>query len=107
MAAYCLENGKVREACGGYASREYAGIYHMSANGEFRREEHIPVLKPGEGLLAHSEGFYVEPLEIQVDFLKASGAKRWLEYLALRHIDRVRYLDENLWVLAEIREEEV
>ena len=39
------------------ASREYAGIYHMSANGEFRREEHIPVLKPEKACWRTVKGF--------------------------------------------------
>ena len=68
--------------------------------------QELPVLAQGEGLFMHNEGFYVEPLEIQVDFLKSSDAKVWMEKMAIRHIDRVRYVDEALWALAEIREEE-
>ena len=54
-----------------------------------------------------TEGFYVEPLEIQVDFLKVVDAKRWLKYMVLRHIERARYIDDRLWVLAEIMEEKI
>ena len=54
----------------------------------------------------NTEGFYVEPLEIQVDFLKSPDSRVWLEKMMIRHIDRVRYVDETLWALAEIREEE-
>lgn len=39
---------------------------------------------------------------MQVDFLKTADAASWLERLAVRHIDRVRCLDEELRVLAQI-----
>lgn len=107
MAAYYLENGKIQAAYAGYASREDVEIYHLSANGEITTKEIVPNLKPGEGLLMCTEGFYVEPLEIQVDFLKAADAERWIKYMALRHIERARYIDDRLWVLAEIMEEKI
>ena len=107
MAAYYLENGKIQEAYAGYASREDVEIYHLSANGEITTKEIVPNLKPGEGLLMCTEGFYVESLEVQVDFLKVADAERWIKYMALRHIERARYIDDRLWVLAEIMEEKI
>ena len=48
--------------------------------------------------------FYLEPLEIQVEFAKAASAEKWLEALILRHAERVRQVAEELSVLAEIKE---
>ena len=107
MAAYYLENGKIREAGGVDASREAVEIYHLNTNGEITAKESVPDLKPGEGLLMCTEGFYVESLEVQVDFLKAADAEHWLKYMALRHIERARYIDDRLWVLAEMMEEKI
>lgn len=45
---------------------------------------------------------YVEPLEIQLEFLKAEDSRGWLEALVLRHTERVRRVDDGLWVLAGI-----
>ena len=51
--------------------------------------------------------FYVEPLEIQIEFLKADTAQKWLKALILRHTDRVRQTEEKLWIVAEIEEVKV
>ena len=106
MAAYCLENGKIWETFEEDVSRDDVRIYHVSAEGKMEETETLPELTQGEGLFMHTEGFYVEPLEIQVDFLKSSDSRVWLEKMMIRHIDRVRYVDEALWAFAEIREEE-
>ena len=63
-------------------------IYHISAEGKIAETKTLPAL------------------EIQVDFLKSDNAGSWLEKMTIRHIDRVRYVDQALWALAEIREEE-
>ena len=86
--------------------RDDVRIYHVSPEGKMEETETLPALTQGEGLFMHTEGFYVEPLEIQVDFLKSPDSRVWLEKMMIRHIDRVRYVDETLWALAEIREEE-
>ena len=44
------------------------------------------------------------PLEIEIEFLKADSARRWLEALVLRHVERVRRVEDDLWVLAGIEE---
>ena len=48
--------------------------------------------------------FYVDPLEIQIEFFKAGSARKWLEALILRHTDRVRRIEDDLWVLAGVEE---
>lgn len=106
MTAYCLEGGVLRQACAADACREGVRIFHLAAEGRITEGKEPPELQPGEGLLACTEGFYVEPVEMQVDFLKAESAASWLERMMVRHIDRVRHVDEALWVLAQIREEE-
>ena len=63
-----------------------------------------PPLQAGEGLVRYAGEFYVEPLEIQIEFLKADSAQKWLEALLLRHTERVRQIEETLWVLAEMEE---
>ena len=63
-----------------------------------------PPLQAGEGILQYAGDFYVEPLEIQIEFLKADSAQKWLEALLLRHTDRVRQIEEKLWVLAAMEE---
>ena len=47
---------------------------------------------------------YVEPLEIQIEFIKAAGAEHWLKALILRHTERVRQIAEDLCVMVEIKE---
>lgn len=106
MTGYCLAGGVLRQACAADAGREGVRFYHLAADGRLSAPDAPPELAPGEGLLACTEGFYVEPVEMQVDFLKADHAASWLEKLAVRHIDRVRAVDEELWVLAQLREEE-
>ena len=79
MAGYCLKNGRIQEAWGeDAAGRELAA-------------------------LAYAGEFYIEPLEVQIEFLKAANAEKWLEALVLRHVDRVRQVSEELFVIAEIK----
>jgi hypothetical protein len=105
MAAYTLVNGIIQEAHAGCVPKEGAEIFHLRSGGDLTPVTIVPDLKPGEGLLMRTDNFYVEPLEIQADYLKCTDAKHWLIYLALRHIERARYIDDRLWVLAEIMEE--
>ena len=64
----------------------------------------MPPLEEGEGFVMYAGDFYVEPLEIQLEFLKADSARKWLEALVLRHTDRVRQVNDSLRVLAGIEE---
>jgi len=105
MAGYCLENGKIQEAWVDDADgRELAAVFHLAANGEMKELHEIPALSEGEGALAYAGEFYIEPLEVQIEFLKAANAEKWLEALVLRHADRVRQVSGNLYVIAEIKE---
>ena len=104
MAGYCLKDGKVREAWEeDAAGRELAAVFHLTAQGEMRQLEQWPALAEGEGALAYAGEFYVEPLEVQIEFLKAANREEWLEALVLRHVDRVRQVSEELFVIAEIK----
>lgn len=56
-------------------------------------------------MLAYAGEFYIEPLEVQIEFIKAANAQKWLKALVLRHADRVRQVAEELYVMAEMMEE--
>ncbi len=105
-AAYCLKDGRLQPA-GNEELTEYTPevIYHLDAQGMLREAEQIPDLKPGEGLLLYAGEFYIEPLEVQIDFIKADSARSWLEALVLRHVERLRGISETLFVWAAIEEE--
>lgn len=102
---YCLKYGRLQKGLEeDTAGHEPAAIFLLAANGTLREVSEVPPLKEGEGFMMYAGDFYVEPLEIQIEFLKADNAQKWLEALTLRHTDRVRQIEENLWVLAGIEE---
>ena len=95
MAGYCLKNGRIQEAWGeDAAGRELAAVFHLTADGEMKELHEFPALSEGEGALAYAGEFYIEPLEVQIEFLKAANAEKWLEALLLRHVDRVRQVSD-------------
>ena len=105
MAGYCLKNGRIAEGCSKEAAdAKPAAIFHLSAQGILQTPGQIPELSEGDGLLMYAGELYVEPVEIQVEFLKTDNAERWLEALILRHTERVRKVENSLWIYAEIRE---
>ena len=105
---YCLKRGRLQEAFEeDTAGQEPAAIFHLAHNGALREVSEVPPLKEGEGLVMYAGDFYVEPLEIQIEFLKSDDAQKWLEALILRHADRVRQIEGNLWVQAEREGESV
>ena len=105
MTGYCLKNKIIQELQSEDAvSRELTAVFHLTRDGEMEELHNIPVLSGGEGVLAYAGEFYIEPLEIQIEFLKAVHAKKWLEALLLRHIGRVRQLSDELFVMAVIKE---
>lgn len=107
MACYCLKNGTIREARReDAAGQEPAVVFRLTRDGEMEALHNIPALSEGEGVLAYAGEFYIEPLEVQIEFLKADHAKKWLEALVLRHVNRVRQVSEDLFVMAEIKEVE-
>ena len=99
-----FKNGRIQEAWGeDAAGRELAAVFHLTADGEMKELHEFPALSEGEGALAYAGEFYIEPLEVQIEFLKAANAEKWLEALVLRHVDRVRQVSEELFVIAEIK----
>lgn len=106
MAAYCFKNGSIQKApCSGDI-QNLTAIFHLSAKGAMVESRQLPELSEGEGCLAYGGTFYIEPLEVQIEFLKAANGKQWLEALLLRHVERVRQVSEDLFVMAEIKEVE-
>ncbi len=115
MEWYCLSQGIVAPAAEvRWEDLDAEAIYRLDATGnlcpekpeEWDADQKSPVLQAEEGVLAYSRGFCIDPLEIQVEFLKAENAKEWLEALAIRHFERVRRLGEEIWALAGIKEED-
>ena len=79
MAGYCLKNGRIQEAWGeDAAGRELAAVFHLTADGEMKELHEFPALSEGEGALAYAGEFYIESLEVQIEFLKAANAEKWL-----------------------------
>lgn len=78
---------------------EAAVFYHLMADGRLQKETSLPVLLPGEGCLVCCGDFYIEPLEIQIEFSKADNATDWLAGLLFRHTERVRDIARELFVL--------
>mgnify|MGYP004726200413 FL=1 len=108
MDRYCLKNSKIHEVFEEEpVGFEPEAIFHLSADGGIQKVGQIPVLYGGEGLLMYVGEFYVEPLEIQIEFVKAADAEQWLRALILRHTERVRQVAEDLCILAEIKEVDV
>ena len=102
---YCLKCGKLQQAFEEDAAGwQPAAIFHLSADGALQEVSQMPPLEEGEGFVMYAGDFYVEPLEIQLEFLKADSARKWLEALVLRHTDRVRQVNDSLRGLAGIEE---
>lgn len=100
---YCLKYGKLYEAFEeDTAGQKPAAIFYLTGDGALQEVSEMPPLKEGEGIVMYTGDFYVEPLEIQIEFLKADNAKKWLEALILRHTERVRQITEDLWVFVGI-----
>ena len=105
MARYFLENGIIHDDFDeGDILRTPDMIFHLSCDGAMQKVSIAPHLKAGEGLLMYEGDLYIEPLEVQIEFIKAAGAEQWLEGLLQRHAERVREFQDSLWVLAEIGE---
>ena len=105
MTGYCLKNGTIQRLQDEDAvSRELTVVFHLTRDGKMEELREIPVLAEGEGVLAYAGEFYIEPLEVQIEFLKAVNAEKWLEALILRHADRVRQISDVLFVMAARKE---
>ena len=104
MAGHCLKNGRNQEAWGeDAASRELAAGFHRTGAGEIKERHGFPALAGGDGGTAQWGGVLLGPQERRIEFLKAANAEKWLEALLLRHVDRVRQVSEELFVIAEIK----
>lgn len=107
MSICCFRNGSFCESFEeATAGPVPAAIFHLSTDGKAERLQERPQLEMEEGLLLVAGEFYVDPLEMEVEFLKAADARQWLEALLLRHVERVRSVGEDLFVLAQIGEVE-
>ena len=105
MTGYCLKNGTIQRLQGEDAvNRELTVVFHLTRDGKMEELREIPVLAEGEGVLAYAGEFCIEPLEVQIEFLKTVNAEKWLEALILRHIDRVRQISGDLFVMAARKE---
>ena len=104
MAGYCLKNGRIQEAWGeDAAGRELAAVFHLTADGEMKELHEFPALSEGEGALAYAGEFYIEPLEVQIEFLKAAQCRKMAGGAALAACRPVRQVSEELFVIAEIK----
>ena len=81
-----------------------AALFHLTAEGGIQRIDTPLPLKKGEGLLMYGGEVYLEPLEIQIEFIKADNDKSWLEALVLRHAERARQVAKEIWIWAEMEE---
>lgn len=104
MARYYLENQTIHEA----DDDNFIGLlpdrmFHLNAEGLVREISEVPALGADEGLLMVKGDLKVESLEVQIEFIKASNAEKWLEGLLLRHVERAREFSDSLWVLAEMK----
>jgi hypothetical protein len=62
-------------------------------------------LKSGEGELWISGRLNVTPDEIELEFRKTGIARKWLENLIVRHVNRQKTLDDSLTVFVRTAED--
>ena len=111
MSECFLKAGKIVDAAsdGGVASVEYNDTYLFDASGnlismpaeslsEYR-------LKDGEGEVWVSGKLDVTVLEIGLEFRKTGVARKWLENIVVRHVNRQRSLDKSPTVFVRTAEE--
>lgn len=83
MSICCFRNGSFCESFEeATAGPVPAAIFRLSADGKAERLQERPQLEMEEGLLLVAGEFYVDPLEMEVEFLKAADARQWLEAAA-------------------------
>lgn len=80
-----------------------AYIFHVKADGTFSRVNNLPELAEGEGMICFSEGLFVDPLEMSVDFLKSTTLEEWISYITVRQMTRLREISDQLFIYAERR----
>ena len=111
MSEYFLRMGKIDDAAsnGGVASVAYNDTYVFDASGNLKKMSSGALsaykLKKGEGELWVSGKLDVTPPEIELEFRKTGIARKWLENLIVRHVNRQRSLDKSLTVFVRTAEE--
>ena len=69
MTGYCLKNGTIQRLQDEDAvSRELTVVFHLTRDGKMEELREISVLAEGEGVLAYAGEFYIEPLEVHIEF---------------------------------------
>ena len=103
--------GKIDDAAsnGGVASVGYNDTYVFDSSGNLKKMSADALsayrLKSGEGELWVSGRLDVTPLEIELEFRKTGIARKWLENIIVRHVNRRHSLDGSLTVFARTAEE--
>ena len=103
--------GKIDDAAsnGGVASVGYNDTYVFDNSGNLKKMSADALsayrLKSGEGELWVSGRLDVTPLEIELEFRKTGIARKWLENIIVRHVNRRHSLDGSLTVFARTAEE--
>ena len=111
MSEFLLKMGKIDDAAsnGGVASVAYNDTYVFDASGNLKKMSAGSLasyrLKSGEGEVWVSGKLDVTPLEIELEFRKTGIARKWLENIIVRHVNRCRSLDSSLTVFARTAEE--
>ena len=111
MREYFLRMGKIDDAAsnGGVASVAYNNTYVFDATGNLKKMSAGVLsaykLKSGEGELWVSGALDVTPFEIELEFKKTGTARKWLENLIVRHVNRRRSLDRSLTIFVRTAEE--
>ena len=97
--------GRIDDAAsnGGVASVGYNDTYVFDSAGNLKKMSADALsayrLQSGEGRLD------VTPIEIELEFRKTGIARKWLENIIVRHVNRCRSLDSSLTVFARTAEE--
>lgn len=108
MTGCCFKAGRLQDVLEeDLLSCSPSVIYHLASDGSLQNVSQVPDLSPGEGLLLYDGNFYIEPLEVQIDFIKAANPEQWLTALILRHIERVRQLPDGILLLAKMKEVDI
>ena len=111
MSECFLKSGKIEDAAsnGGVASVGYNDTYVFDRAGNLKKMSADALsayrLKDGEGELWVSGKLDVTPFEIELEFRKTGIARRWLENLIVRHVNRRHSLDKSLSLFARTAEE--
>lgn len=111
MSECFLRMGKIDDAAsnGGVASVGYNETYVFDASGNLKKMTAGALsayrLKSGEGELWISGDLDVTPLEVELEFRKTGIARKWLENLIVRHVNRQLSLDGSITVFVRTAEE--